>query len=192
VVVGLSGAALFPEERVRVQEKDLRALAQAFSLGILPALPGVGHARVTEALYGCSAETYWKLGYKGGNQEIFCLATLDRAPAFVAAVQAIAAELKFPVNDLGVYIQPQHQGTTQHVEFNLPYDPRCGQETARARAIWDRASAALMAQGGYFSRPYGAWAAPVYNRDATASRVLKIVKGILDPRNILNPGKLCF
>jgi FAD/FMN-containing dehydrogenase len=32
----------------------------------------------------------------------------------------------------------------------------------------------------------------VYSRDATATRVLRTVKGILDPKNVLNPGKLCF
>ena len=192
VVVGLSGAALFPEERVQVQENDLKALAQSFSLGLLPALPGVSHAQVAKALYGCSPETYWKLAYKGANQEVFFLTTLDKAPGFLETVKAIASELGFPDQDLGVYIQPQHQGTSQHVEFNLPYDPACAKETALVQTLFDRASAALLAQGAYFSRPYGTWAAPVYNRDATAKQVLRVVKGILDPKNVLNPGKLCF
>jgi len=192
VVVGLSGAAFYPEERVQVQEKDLKELAQKYSLSVLPALPGVAHAQVTQALYGCSPEAYWKLAYKGGNQEIFFLTTLDRAPAFVKTVEAIANDLKFPTTDLGVYIQPQHQGVSQHVEFNLPYNPACEKEVAKIKAIFEKASEALLSQGAYFSRPYGAWAAPVYNRDATARQVLKVVKDILDPNGVLNPGKLCF
>jgi len=192
VVVGISGAAFYPEERVAVQEKDLQIMAQKFSLSLLPSLPGVTHAQVSQALYGCSQENYWKLAPKGGNQELFFLTTLDKAPGFVATVQAIAAELKFPINDLGVYIQPQHQGVSQHVEFNLPYNPKCEKEVAKVKAIFEKASAALLADGAYFSRPYGSWAAPVYNRDATAKHVLQVVKNILDPNNVMNPGKLCF
>ena len=49
-----------------------------------------------------------------------------------------------------------------------------------------------MAEGAYFSRPYGEWADAVYNRDAASRDLLRAVKKILDPNNILNPSKLCF
>jgi FAD/FMN-containing dehydrogenase len=49
-----------------------------------------------------------------------------------------------------------------------------------------------MAAGAYFSRPYGSWAQPVYNRDAAARDALRKVKAIFDPVGVLNPGKLCF
>ena len=49
-----------------------------------------------------------------------------------------------------------------------------------------------MAEGAYFSRPYGEWARPVYNRDAQPRTRFARSRGILDPNNILNPGKLCF
>ena len=110
----------------------------------------------------------------------------------MATVQAIAAELKFPINDLGVYIQPQHQGVSQHVEFNLPYNPKCEKEVAKVKAIFEKASAALLADGAYFSRPYGSWAAPVYNRDATAKHVLQVVKNILDPQQRDEPRQALF
>ena len=32
----------------------------------------------------------------------------------------------------------------------------------------------------------------IMNRDATTIEVLKKVKAIVDPENIMNPGKLCF
>jgi FAD/FMN-containing dehydrogenase len=32
----------------------------------------------------------------------------------------------------------------------------------------------------------------VYQRDATSTELLRTVKHILDPTNIMNPGKLCF
>ena len=38
----------------------------------------------------------------------------------------------------------------------------------------------------------GIWADMAYNRDAQTTILLKKVKGLFDPNNVLNPGKLCF
>jgi FAD/FMN-containing dehydrogenase len=31
-----------------------------------------------------------------------------------------------------------------------------------------------------------------FNRDAASTIALKKIKGIFDPNNVMNPGKLCF
>ena len=41
-------------------------------------------------------------------------------------------------------------------------------------------------------KDYNKWAEMVYGRDVMATRVLRVVKHIVDPKNVLNPGKLCF
>jgi FAD/FMN-containing dehydrogenase len=78
------------------------------------------------------------------------------------------------------------------MEFSLPYAPEDKADAAKARALYTDSSNRLMSEGAYFSRPYGEWAGPVYNRDAAARDILRTVKKILDPNNILNPSKLCF
>ena len=93
---------------------------------------------------------------------------------------------------IGVYIQPQHQGVSQHVEFTIPYDAADRKEADAAKRFFLAASEELIAQGAYFSRPYGPWADLVYSRDATATRVLRTVKQIVDPNDVMNPGKLCY
>ena len=192
VIMGLSGAAYYPQERVEVQEKEVRKLGAEFGLSIVTGVPSLTHGRVASAVADCSDEPYWKLKLKGGCQDIFFLTTLDKAPKFVETAFAVAAKAKYPVADIGVYIQPQHHGVSQHVEFDLPYDPTNAKEVTTVKEAYAGISEALIEQGGYFSRPYGAWASMVYSRDATATRVLRTVKGILDPKNVLNPGKLCF
>ncbi len=192
VVAGLAGAAYYPEERVAVQDKQLKALGQEFGLNVLPSLPGVTSAEFAGILAGYAGEPHWKLKTKGGCQDIFFLTTLDKTPQFVKIVQAVAETAGYPVGEIGIYIQPQHHGVTQHVEFSLPYDPKNAREVARAKHVFTRASEELIAQGAYFSRPYGEWADMAYQRDATTTRVLRTVKQIVDPKNVLNPGKLCF
>ena len=192
VVIGLGGAAFFPEERVAVAEKDLEALVQACGLRVLPGLPGVGSAELGRTFRGCCAGKHWKLREKGGATELFFLTTLDKVPGFIDTVNTVARMHPYPTHTIGVYVQPQHAGTTQHVEFTLPFDPGNRAEATTARVIHDQASHALALQGAYFSRPYGAWADLVYSRDAAARMALRTVKRIVDPQNILNPGKLCF
>ena len=192
VIIGLAGAAYYPQERVDVQEKDVKKLGSEFGVEILGALPGISNAKVVNVIAACSGEPYWKLKLKGGCQDIFFLTTLDKVPPFVKTVFSVAEAAKYPTSDIGIYIQPQHHGVSQHVEFNLPYDPADHREVAMVKEIHAKASEALIEQGAYFSRPYGAWADLVYSRDATATRVLRTVKDIVDPKNVLNPGKLCF
>jgi FAD/FMN-containing dehydrogenase len=192
VVIGLGGAAFYPEARVAVAEKDLEVLAQACGRQLLPGLPGIGSAELARTFRGCCAGTHWRLREKGGATEIFFLTTLEKVPGFIDTVNAAARAHAYPTSAIGVYLQPQHTGTAQHVEFTLPFDPANPAELQAVRALHDQASRALVAGGAYFSRPYGAWADLVYRRDATSRSVLRTVKRIVDPNNILNPGKLCF
>jgi FAD/FMN-containing dehydrogenase len=192
VVIGLAGTALFPEERIAVQEKDLKDLAQSFGLELKASLAGVANAAAMSLFDGFSSEPHWKTKGKGGCQDIFFLSTLDKTPQFISTMQTVAVQHAYSASEIGVYIQPQHHGVSQHVEFSLPYDPSDKREVARIKEISSEASEGLRAQGAYFSRPYGPWAEMVYSHDATAKNVLRTVKQIVDPNNILNPGKLCF
>ena len=167
-------------------------MIQQCGLTRLNGLPNVTSADVARAFESCSGDPHFTFLAKGACQDIFFLATLDKAPQFVSTVFAIAERWQYPISEIGVYIQPQHHGVSQHIEFNFPFDPSDDNEARKVKQIYEKASAALIGQGAYFSRPYGSWAGMVYSRDENATHVLRIVKHIVDPRNVLNPGKLCF
>ncbi len=57
-----------------------------------------------------SEEPYWKLRYQGDLQEIFFLTTLDKTPGFISTMYSSANEHRYAASDVGVYIQPAHQG----------------------------------------------------------------------------------
>jgi FAD/FMN-containing dehydrogenase len=192
VVVGLAGAGHFPAERVEVQELDLKRLAQKCQVPVVDGVGQIPAAAFPKTFEKTSGETYYKLRQKGGCQDIFFLTTLDKAPKFVETVFSIAERHRYATSEIGVYIQPQHQGVSQHVEFNFPFDAANRREAEKVKQIYTEASEALISGGAYFSRPYGKWAEMVYGRDVMATRVLRVVKHIVDPKNVLNPGKLCF
>ena len=191
LIVGIGGRALLAEDRVSVQEADFREVVGGFGLPVEDGLREVPHDAAVNLIHGFAGEPHWRLRCGGGCQDVFFLTTLNRTPEFVACMRNCAEAWQYPLADLGVYIQPQHQGVEYHCEFTLPHrtDDR---ETTRVRELHERASEELIARGAYFSRPYGTWATLVYNRDAQSTEALRKVKRIFDPNSIMNPGKLCF
>jgi len=192
LMVGVAGRDMLPKERVEFQVKDITDIAQQFALRLVSAIPGARDGEVLAALLNPSKDPYRKLRYKGGCQDIFFLTTLDKTPEFVKTMYSIAEAQGYPTSEIGIYIQPQLQGVACHCEFNLPFDPGNSIEVTKMRELFNKGSEALMKQGAFFSRPYGIWADMAYNRDAQTTSVLKKVKGVFDPNNVMNPGKLCF
>jgi FAD/FMN-containing dehydrogenase len=191
LILGLGGREHFAAERVAVQKKDAAALAEESDLTLQPSIPGASTGDIAAALAGC-CEQPWKLAAEGACADVFFVSTLEEAPAFTEIAHIVADGHGYAAEDVGVYIQPQHQGVTHHVEFSLPYDASVAGTREDMRELSDDLAANLMAAGAYFSRPYGSWAQPVYNRDAAARDALRKAKAIFDPAGVLNPGKLCF
>ncbi len=192
VVVGIAGRSIMPEERVEYQEKDISEIAQQFGLQLVAEIPGARNSDVLKALNNPSKEPYWKCSSRGGFQDIFFLTTLNKTPGFVKTMYSVADAHGYTASDIGIYLQPIHQGTSCHCEFIIPYNPENPRETAEIRELFAEASQGLIKQGAFFSRPYGIWADMTYNRDAQTTILLKKIKSIFDPNNVMNPGKLCF
>jgi FAD/FMN-containing dehydrogenase len=192
LIVCVAGYERLPQERVDYQEKDIMDTAQSFGVTPVTAIDGIQGSDVLETLSTVSAEPYWKLRYKGGCHDIFFLTTLGKTPEFVACMDERVAEAGHPGTDIGVYLQPPIQGRACHCEFNVSYDPANPKELEKVRKLFFDASKALMGRGGFFSRPYGPWAEMAYGRDGQSAMALRKVKGIFDPNNVMNPGKLCF
>ena len=189
-IVGIVGRNVMPELRVEAQELDIADIAQQSGLKMLPVLSGIDGGKAIDKLLRPSKEKFWKETYKGAFQDVFFLTTLDKTSDFVQAVYKIGNNMGYPVSDIGVYIQPKHRGSSYHVEFNLPYDPVSARDTEKAKMLFTKVSEELSAMGAYYSRPYGIWSRLQLNKDAQSAIILKELKGIFDPNNIMNPGKL--
>lgn len=195
ILVCVSGYRIRPEERVSIQEGYLHGICAELGLKAQATLPGAEgkEGTILELLSNpWNKEPYWKLRHKSSCHDIFFLTTLSKTPGFIEAMQGIVANYRYPWNDIGGYIQPVVQGRGCHCEFNLFCDESDPGEVAEVQKLFRDASETLMKNGAFFSRPYGIWADMVYSRYTEGTAALRKLKGIFDPNNILNPGKLCF
>jgi FAD/FMN-containing dehydrogenase len=190
VLIGIAGRTMLPLERVAAQEQDIAEIAQQFGLQIVPSIAGISGIDALRTIIGPSPDPYWKLRYKGSFEDIFFVTTLDRTPLFIDIMEKLSREYGYSTGDMGIYIQPQHAGTSCHCEFNLPYDPINKLESSRVHDFYIRASKELSHAGAFYSRPYGIWSKLQFNKDAQTTITLKKLKDIFDPNGILNPGKL--
>jgi FAD/FMN-containing dehydrogenase len=192
MLIGISGRALFPKEKVKVMENDIISYAQKHGLKVLPGISEVSSKKILDTILNPSSEKYWKFKYKGGCVDVFFITTLDKTPQFIKIMNAGAEAFGYLSSDVGIYLQPQHQGASYHCEFNLPCNPCDTEEMAKIKELFAEASKLLSLQGAYFSRPYGIWSDLMYGKDADSKITLTKIKKLFDPNGIMNPGKLCF
>ena len=147
LLIGIAGRDTLPEEKVAYQEKDISEMAQKDGLQLLPAVPGASGDEVLQAILNPSPEPYWKLRYRGGCQDIFFLTTLEKTPEFVKTMYSVAETQGYPTSEIGIYIQPVHQGASCHIEFNLPFDRNNPGEVNRMKELYTKASEELLQKG---------------------------------------------
>lgn len=190
--INFEGYGQLPEDKVQYQKADFLDMAQARGLNPVAETFGVSAAGIHQLLSGPSLGPYWKLKHQGGCHDIFFLTTLDKTPGFAAAMTGLAQKYRQAVEDIGIYIQPAVQGTCCHCEFNLYYDPTNAADVDKTRKLLNEGVEKMVEMGAFFSRPYGAWADAAYRQHADVVNIQRKIKKIFDPKNILNPGKLCF
>lgn len=198
LILTISGVMRRPEEKIAYEEKFLaEVLRNEFSSialsDKLPGFPGLGRKLMPMLRAPWPADVkYWKNRLRGACQDIFFITRPLKTPKLVEIMDEVAAKNGYPIADIGKYIQPIEHNRACQVEFSLFYNPEDEQEKAMVAKLNREAALALMNEGAFFSRPYGEIAQIVYDRAANYTMALKRVKKVFDPKNIMNPGNLCF
>jgi hypothetical protein len=188
----LAGYEYLPQKRVQAHEEDVRGIAQRAGLEAARSAGKINAFDLLKAAQAPGSEPYWKSRVKGASQDIFFITNFQSTAATIDVMYQLADNTGYPATDLGVYIQPLVQGCNYHVEFNLFYDANNSKETRKVRELILNSVNPLISKGAFFSRPYAEITRAILNKDAASVQALRKVKTILDPDNVMNPGKLCF
>lgn len=191
----IAGLKRLPDERIAYQETDFYETARECNVSphvIVPHLPRAASFFATHLRRCWDREVYWKDVCTGASADIFFITTMERAAAQIAAMKQEALRRRFDPADIGIYLQPIENGRAAHLEFIIPYRPDDRQEVERAQDLHAAASEVMYGLGAVFTRAYGSWADMVAGRNAVHHETARQIKEILDPNNIMNPGKLAL
>jgi hypothetical protein len=188
----VAGYDYLTEDRVKGQVLDIKDLSQRVGVEPAQSLGAVSAFDLLKIVQAPSPEPYWKTPFNWSCQDIFFISNFQKVGELVETMYHVAGEAGYATPDMGIYIQPIVQGVNYHVEFNLFYSLANPVDVERVRKLSLSAVRKLMDKGAFFSRPYGESTGFIMNRDAATVAALKKVKSILDPDNVMNPGKLCF
>jgi FAD/FMN-containing dehydrogenase len=198
LIMVLSGLQRRPEEKIQYEENVLASVLKNEFPEIpladhLPGFPSIGKRLLLMLRQPWPAEkTYWKNCYKGSCQSLFFITKPILVSRFIDRVAEIATKHGYLESEIGGYIQPIEHNRACQLEFNFFYNPDSSAEVERARKLHRDMGKILISEGAMFTRPYGELAKLVYDRAEGYTAILKRVKKIFDPNNIMNPGTLCF
>jgi FAD/FMN-containing dehydrogenase len=198
LIMVISGMRRRPEEKIEYEENALGSVLRNEYPDIpladhLPGFPGLGKKLLPMLRKPWPAEkTYWKNLFRGSCQSLFFITRPVLAPKFIDRVAELADKHGYPASDIGGYIQPIEHNRACHIEFDFFYNPDSSPEMERVRSLYHDTAKVLLDEGALFTRPYGELAKLVYERADGYAAILKRVKKVFDPNNIMNPGTLCF
>ena len=189
VLQNIAGFERLPKERLGFHKRDIELLAQQSGLRLEPCLGQLSATDLRDQAERPCGRVDWREALRGACFSIFFQTTLDRTPSFLKGFAETAAEMGFDRSQIGVYIQPIVQNHACHMEFLIPFEP--GPQTAGPSwgQLERRATGRLMEAGAFFSRPYGVAGDLVWARNPGNTRLVRAVKGIFDPRGVLQREK---
>jgi hypothetical protein len=181
------------EEEVELKALDLKDVASSLKLKLKTDLPGLadaGERVLNEIAYPAGYLNQNR--YKGAFNPIFCYTTRENLSSFHDLIIGLTNTHKYPPEDTGFFILPLNHGATFYFEPGFYRNPQDEGESKRVERLFLETSSQLISQGAFFDRPYPLWANEVYARASHYHGKIKEIKEMVDPHNIMNPGKLAL
>ena len=103
---------------------------------------------------------------QGAFQDIFFITTLDKTSKLSMQCTNLQLKLGYPTEDIGIYIQPQHMGTSVHLEFNLSYNPDNAKEVKKPKPYMKKQAERCQSLADIMQDRMISWAGIQLNKDA--------------------------
>lgn len=191
LVVSLSAQQYAPAHKMDWQLEQLLDCAKRRGLHPEQTLAGHNANELCDRMRS-PQRVFFRDSALGTHLELFFLQQLDKVSRFTTLVRTCLDEQGFFDSPLGTYIQPMAQGTYCHIEFTLPYQLTNFDKQQKLAAVWRDAAQRCANSGGFFSRPYGDWLELAFKKAVDTKPLLSMTKSILDPNNVMNPGRFPY
>ena len=185
VVITLRGE----KERIEYQKEDLIDLSKKLNFKLedsLKADADAGEKILNEIDFPRGYEKFKR--FRGAYNVIPFICIARQLPMFRQVLAQLTAAFKYDANNIGQLLLPVEPASF-HFQYSFYSDPSNQQEHMLVKKFYDTLSETLIKMGAFFSRPYGNWAAMVYNKANGYKELIKEIKEVIDPDNIMNPGK---
>ncbi|MEM2560106.1 MAG: FAD-binding oxidoreductase [Candidatus Bathyarchaeia archaeon] len=186
LLICLSATRWFPKEKISYEEEAIAERGIEAKL-TLPELPEANKVLLPLLLRIWEKEPYWRFRWKGRNQPFPFITSLSMLQKHLDTLHEISLMRNYPFEDIGIYVQPLEYGRAAYCELGFHYDPDGDKEKSIVKELIFDACTRLAKEGAFFNRPYGPMANLI---DASYKKLLRQVKSIFDPNNIMNPGKV--
>lgn len=185
----IAGFERLPSERLAYHRQDIERIARQSNLHLESRIGEISAGALLEKSTHTCGETDWRDTLYGGCLSIFFQSTLGHMPDLLQVFTDSAAGFGFAESEIGVYIQPMVQNHACHMELLIPFDPASIEQVERMRQFERQATVRLMEAGAFFSRPYGSAAELVWAQNPGNTRLVRIIKRIFDPNQVLQRNK---
>lgn len=185
----IAGFERLPGERLQYQYEELKEMAGDNGLVWKESAGEVDAAALLEAARRPCGPDDWRHALKGHCMSVFFLSLLDKSETCITIARESAGACGIQQERIGIYIQPIVQNHACHMEFMVPYDPGASEEVGAMKKFEAHLTDRLMAAKVFFSRPYGRAAETVFANNPGNTELIRVIKSMFDPDNVLNPGK---
>ncbi len=188
LVLGLSG---WEDEEIAVFEEELEDIGIKFNTGayeVITDVENINEIFKQEFFIPNKLINYRK--YKTNCNVIPFYANNDLISDIKEVLIKTANEMGYPVEDLFGYMMPIEQARLVYCEAVLYHDDSEIDLKKINSDLYIKLCEEILNSGGVIDRPYGVLADIIYSRIPNYHEYLTIVKNMLDPNGILNPGKL--
>ena len=116
--------------------------------------------------------------------------TLNKFPDVYSIIQHELSQFNSNKIELGVSIIPVERNRTAYVEFDLYTELNTEKEITEFKKLFSNLGELAVKAGAIIDIPYGPLKQVVYSKVGNYLALIKEVKDIFDPNNIMNPGKI--
>lgn len=185
----VAGFERLPKERLQYQFEELEDMAGNNGLKFTESAGEVDAVELLKTARTPCGISDWRHAVTGHCLSVFFLSLLNKSGEYIALVQEAVDGHGIDRERLGVYLQPVVQNHACHMEFMIPFNPQSSGEIETMKRVEADLTERLMKSRAFFSRPYGPASRRVFDNNPGNTGLVKIIKEMFDPGNVLNPGK---